>query len=81
MARFPGLARQRIISVRIAYCIHGGEQGSTGYVKRKWRVVVDQLATLKADHNVNCQQQLRFGCLITVARTEDRSRSGPKVRR
>ena len=44
-------------------CIHGGEQGSTGYVKRKWRVVVDQLATLKADHNFNCQRQLRFGCL------------------
>jgi len=33
-------------------------------VKRKWRVVVDQLATLKADHNFNCQWQLRFGCLI-----------------
>ena len=60
---------------------HGGEQGSTGYVKRKWRVVVDQLATLKADHNFNCQRQLRFGCLITVARTADLSRSGSKVRR
>jgi len=35
--------------------VHGGEQGSTGYVKRKWRVEVDQLASLKADHNVNCQ--------------------------
>jgi hypothetical protein len=69
----------RVSLERLTY--FGGEQGSTGYVKRKWRVVVDQWATLKADHNFNCQWQFRFGCLIKAARTEDCSRSGLKVRR
>src|SRR4051812_35276709 len=35
--------------------------------KRKWRAVVDQLATLKADHNVTCREQSRPGCLTRVA--------------
>ena len=30
--------------------LSGGELGSTGWMKCEWRVVVGQLATLKADH-------------------------------
>ena len=33
----------------------GGELGSTGQLKCKWRVVVGQWATLKADRIITCR--------------------------
>ena len=35
----------------------------------RWRVVVGQLATLKADHNVNCRNAVPNGCLEIGAGT------------
>lgn len=40
--RFPSRPLPNIIG---GYAEIGGEQGSTGLAKRKWRVVVDQQAT------------------------------------
>src|SRR5258708_38802611 len=49
--------------------------------KRRWRAVVDQLATLKADHNVTCREQSRPGGLTKLPLTAGFSRRGPKVSR
>ena len=49
--------------------------------KRKWRAVVDQLATLKADHNFTSREQSRTGCLTRLPLTAGLSRRGPKVSR
>ena len=49
-------------------------------LRRRWRAVVGQQATLKADHYLSCQQQLRFGRLIKRATpTAGFIRRGPKV--
>ena len=58
----------------------GANRIRPGSLKWKWRAVVGQLATLKADQNLNCRGKPRFGRLNKQASpTAGLRRRGPKV--